>query len=369
MKAGPIPLLLVATLQHRADDIFLYQEGSFQPVIEPAHIERLLKTPERFALKRASMIGLRAKVFDELRSTLSEDPRAQGSRTRNATTLAVVRPLVTFATSLPEHTRQTKRTSETAQRVCATLLSAREPDELLFAALPKACGLAPFPADGDSRDEHLASEYVDRLRAALSELATTYERLLSEIGDLLHAGFAGEVPRSALREDLRSRSHRVRGQVIEPRMRAFLATATDETLDDDDWLEAMAMTIAGKPPTSWSDHDVTMFEALVAERSRWFRRLELLWHETQPTGSEGFVARRLTITAPDGREHAHLVAADPATGKIVEDILNDALEKLEPRLGSRGQDALLGALADRVLSRETSTTEGVQQTKRKATGA
>ena len=369
MKSGAIPLLLVAALQYRADDVFLYQEGTFQPVIEPAHIERLLKSPERFALKRASMIGLRAKVFAELRSTLSEDVRPSGQRLRNSTTLAVVRPLVAFASSLPESTRQTKRTSEIAQSVCATLLSAREPDELLFSALPQACGLSEFPDEDAQADHRLAGEYVSRLRAALGELATAYERLLSDIGDLLHGGFAGEVPRPALRDDLRSRSHRVRSHVIEPRMRAFLATATDENLDDRDWLEAMAMTIAGKPPTSWSDHDLTMFEALVAERSRWFRRLELLWHETQPLGGDGFVARRVTITAPDGREHAQLVAADAATEKIVEDVLGDALAKLEQRIGSRAQDALLGALADRVLSHDASTTGDVQERKRKASGS
>lgn len=366
MKVGAIPLLLVATLQHRADDIFLYQEGSFQPVIEPAHIERLLKSPERFALKRASMVGLRAKVFEELRTTLAGDRRAPAKGTRNATTLEVVRPLVAFASSLPQHTRSTERTSATAQRVCSVLLAAREPDELLFTGLPEACGLEAFPSDGVDGDEQLATTFVERLRAALTELAATHERLLGEIGDLLHAGFEVEGPRSALREDLRSRSRRLLKQVIEPKMRAFLTTAADETLDDTDWLEAMAMTLAGKPPSEWADRDLALFEALVAERSGWFRRLELLWHEMHATRGGGFDARRITVTAPDGTEHAELVAADPATDKLVDDVLTDALAALEQRIGSRAKDVLLGALAGRVLSTETTTTEDAHPAQRKA---
>lgn len=366
MKVGAIPLLLVAALQHRSDDIFLYQEGSFQPVIEPAHIERLLKSPERFALKRASMIGLRAKVFEELRATLTDERRAQAKGVRNATTLAVVRPLVSFASSLPEHTRNTRRTSAIAQRVCAALLAAREPDELLFTALPQACEIAPFSAEAEAEDEQLATTYVERLRGGLAELGAAHERLLGEIGDLLYAGFVVEGPRSALREDLRSRSRRLLKQVIEPKMRAFLTTASDENLDDADWLEAMAMTLAGKPPSAWGDHDLTLFEALVAERSRWFRRLELLWHEMHAAHGSGFDARRITITAPDGREHAELVASDAATDHLVGDVLTEALAKLEQRVGSRAQDALLGALAGRILSSEATTAEDAHPAQRKA---
>ncbi len=366
MKVGAIPLLLVAALQHRADDIFLYQEGSFQPLIEPAHIERLLKTPERFALKRAAMVGLRATVFEQLRTTLIADERPASHRLRNATTLAVVRPLIAFATGLPEYSRTTRRTSATAQHVCSALLAAREPDELLFTAVPDACGLQPFSLDSSSSDAQLATEFVERLRAALSELGSAYERLLAQVGDLLYAGFAVEGPRSALREDLRSRSRRLLKQVIEPKMRSFLATAADENLDDEDWLEAIAMTLAAKPPSAWSDRDTDLFEALAAERAQWFLRLELLWHEMHAAQGGGFDARRVTITAPDGQERAALVAADSQTHNLVDDVLSTALAELERRAVSRPEDALLGALAGRLLSADPSTTDEASRLDRSA---
>lgn len=366
MKVGAVPLLLCAALQHRADDIFLYQEGSFRPLVEPALIERLVKTPERFAVKRASMIGVRASVFEQLRATVTGGSNAEALRLRNASTLAVVRPLVGFASKLPEYTRDTTQTSEMAQQVCAALLTAREPDELLFTTLPQACGLEAFSPTTPSGEDDSAAEYVSRLRAALGELGEAYQRLLERVGDLLHAGFAVQGPRSALREDLRTRSRRLLQQVIEPKMRSFLITAADEALDDDDWLEAIAMALANKPPSTWTDRDVGLAEALVAERSRWFRRLELLWHELHAASVGGFDARRVTITAPDGTERAELVAADAATSDLVDDVLADALAKLEGRIGARAEQALLGALAGRLLSTGVFTTKAGQPAERRA---
>lgn len=370
MKVGVLPILLAAALQYRADDIFLYQDGSFQPVVESAHIERLLKTPERFALKRASMVGVRASVFQQLRGTLSPANAPAGrATTRNETTLAVVRPLIAFGASLPEYTRGTSNTSDIAQAVCRALLEAREPDELLFTSLPEACGLKPFSASSPEQGEVAAAEYVERLRVALAELGAEYPRLLEKIGDLLHTGFGGASPRRALREEFRARSHPLLNQVIEPKMRAFLSTACDEQLDDEDWIGAMAMSLVAKPPSSWTDHDVGLFEALVAERAQWFRRLELLYHELHGPQGDGFDARRVTLTAPDGTESAELVRVDQATRGLVDDVLEQALADLEERLGNEAPQALLGVLADRLLSTAVATTVDMPvQSERRASG-
>jgi hypothetical protein len=369
MKEGPLPILLSAALQYRAEDVFLYQDGSFQPVVEPAHIERLLKTPERFALKRASMIGVRASVFEQLRGTLTPAAASKRAPTRNETTLAVVRPLIAFAASLPEYTKATKGTSEIAQAVCTALLEAREPDELLFSELPAACGIEPFSSESAAPDEAAATEYVERLRGALAELGSEYPRLIEKIGDLLHAGFGATGPRGAMREEFRARSRPLLKQVIEPKMRAFLATACDEHLDEEDWMAAMAMSLVTKPPGSWSDHDVGLFEALLAERAQWFRRLELLYHELNGPKNDGFDARRVTLTAPDGTERAELVRVDEATREIVGDVLEKALAELGGRVGEEAPQALLGVLADRLLSAPPATTDEVPTQKRQMKSA
>lgn len=368
MKIGVLPILLTAALQYRAEDVFVYQDGSFQPVVEPALVERLLKTPERFALKRAALVGVRASVFNQLRGVLAptgSNPAVRRAKTRNETTLVLVRPLIAFASSLPEYTVKTQKTSDAAQAVCAALLETREPDELIFTALPRACGVEPFVGGARLQDEQSVSVYVDRLRAALAELGSEYQRLLETIGDIFHRGFGGTGPRRAVREELRSRSHPLRRQVIEPKMRAFLAAACDEHLDDEDWTAAMAMNLVSKPPSNWTDHDVGLFEALVAERAQWFRRLELLYHELHGPSGDGFDARRVTLTSPDGLERAELVRVDQKTRGLVDDVLDEAVSKLEPRFGAEAQQALLGILSDRLLSSETGRTEDVPVAERK----
>ena len=63
---------------------------------------------------------------------------------RNLTVLSVVKPLIQFVRKLPNFTLKTRRISEMAREVLQTLLNTQEPDDLIFNALPKACGLEPI---------------------------------------------------------------------------------------------------------------------------------------------------------------------------------------------------------------------------------
>ena len=350
MKPGPLPVLLAAALAHYSDEVFVYQDGSFVPIIGPDLIERLLKAPERFELKRASSSSLRSVVFEQLKAIVvsAESRRA----TRNETTLAIVRPLIAFVQGLPAYSRTTERRSERARAVCEALLNTREPDALIFVELPKACDVAPF-LDENSADTVAASAYAKALRSALAELGGAYDRLLDDIRTLLRDAFA--VPAEAdLREDLRARARHLVRQVIDPRMRGFLMTASDEGLDDMDWLEALALSIAERPPSNWSDHDVEKFEVLLVDRARWFRRLEVLHYQDLPAMRTGFVTRRVTVTSPDGTETAELVSYDESAAGRLEGLLVELLEGSEPALGTTPEQMLLALLADRMLKRTIS---------------
>ncbi len=366
MKRGVIPLVLTALLQYRIEDVFLYQDGSFQPVVEAAHLERLLKTPDRFALKRASLVGIKASVFTELHETLGIDSSAtMPAALRNKSTLAIVRPLMRFVSQLPEYSKQTGEVSDRAQHVVAALLAATDPDELLFTELPRACDVPVMTSKPDAKS---ASRYVKRLREALRDLSAVYPKLLDRVGELLRAGFDVPGPRTALREDLRTRSRHLLTQVIDPKLRAFLMTSMDEKLEDDEWLEALALTLSSKPPMTWNDHDVVSFEALVAERARWFKRLELLHFEMNQRG-EGFDARRVTITESNGYELAELVSVDPSTRKQVDGVLNAAIEELEKHMGKSAPTVLLGILTERIVQDAEASTQERPKKRRKIEAA
>jgi hypothetical protein len=355
LKDGPIPVLLSVALEYRSEDVFLYQDGTFQPSIDASMIERLLKWPERFSVKRAALLGIRGAVFEQLRDLVVAPSRASAT-TRNATTLAVVRPLIAFARSLPSYVRSTDTASSRSRAVCRALLEATEPDELLFAELPRACELSPILEAAD--DPAHSHDFVRRLRAALAELGGAYERLLDRITELMRLAFAvADEAADGLREDLRARSARLVNRVIDPKLRSFLLAAGDRQLEESEWAEAMAMNLTSKPPSSWTDHDVLAFEALLAERAAWFRRLEELYFAMLHRADESFDARKLTITAPDGTEISQIVPIDKVAERVAGAALASILEGLVEQLGGQRADtALTAALVRHVLTEEPATT-------------
>ena len=75
VKAGAVPLLLAAFLLHRAEDIGVYKDGTFIPVLGPEHFELLVKAPERFSVKHFEIAGLRSQVFQKLEVVLKSPDR------------------------------------------------------------------------------------------------------------------------------------------------------------------------------------------------------------------------------------------------------------------------------------------------------
>ncbi len=89
VKAGAVPLLLAAFLLHRAEDIGVYKDGTFIPVLGPEHFELLVKAPERFSVKHFEIAGLRSQVFQKLEVVLKSPNSKTPSGVRNASLLAI----------------------------------------------------------------------------------------------------------------------------------------------------------------------------------------------------------------------------------------------------------------------------------------
>ncbi|MDJ0577628.1 MAG: hypothetical protein QNJ65_21020 [Xenococcaceae cyanobacterium MO_234.B1] len=136
-----IPVLIAAVLLYYIDDVGVYQDGTFIPILGVEHFELLLKDPSRFAVKYFEVVGLRSQVFKELEAILRNAKAKKPGKLRNATLLTVVTPLYQFVSKLPKYTKQTKRLSPEAVGVLQALQKTVEPDVLLFTELPQACGL------------------------------------------------------------------------------------------------------------------------------------------------------------------------------------------------------------------------------------
>jgi hypothetical protein len=356
VKQGVIPVLIAAVLLYYLDEVSVYKDGTFIPVLGAEHFELLVKDPSRFAVKYIEVVGLRSQVFRELEAILRSSPAKGRTGSRNLTVLSVVKPLVVFVRKLPAYTLRTKRISPAAQAVIQTLLQTQEPDTLLFTALPQACGLQPIVVD-PSDDGSTARIFRETLVQLLREIHTAYETLLTDAELLLYTAFGLRSNRDQLRQDLQFRARYLVGNCAESSLDRFVRAAVNETAEHRAWLEALLMIVADKPAEVWEDKDFITFEGSLGDLARRFKNLEALQKEVAASNKGGFEARRITVTRSNGEEihqmvwmdHEQQAKVDPLVEKILAECGDRAASPQEAR---QLQQALLTRLTERVLDED-----------------
>jgi hypothetical protein len=350
MKQGAVPVLLAAVLLAHAEDISVYKEGTFLPTLSDEHFELMVKAPARFSVKFFALNGVRATLFRELESILQNGPETGKRSARNATLLGLVRPFVRMVTRLPQVTKKSERVSARAKAVRAALLTAREPDVLLFHDLPVACEVTPFEGAG-KRPRGSAHGDVTRFRRhlleALRELQLHYERLLERCRELLHQAFGVQSPQAEVRADLRIRAQYLIGRVLDSRLRSLLQAFANPASNDREWLEAVVMIIADKPAESWDDQDVLAFEVNVMEYARRFANLEAMQREALAAPREGFDSLRVTVTHPEGHETHRLVWVDRRQQQQMEQLADRMAQSIGVHADPTMVQAVVALLVER----------------------
>ena len=327
LKAGVIPILFCASALAHDTDVAIYDNGAFVPELTIELFERLVRSPEKFELRRYQVTGIRREVFRQLGELFGSQPTSGGNDI-----VAVVRPLYRFCNKLPGFTRQTKTLSATALAVRESLFSAREPDVLLFEDLPNACGVAPFAPNANEPDRVAA--FFHTLHRALAELQRAYDDLLLELRTILCRAFA--VDGVDARVAIRFRAQRLADHALEPRLKAFLLHLTDDRLEDVPWIEAIATMIAGKAPRTWLDSDRAKYEVTLADLVRSFRHIESLVFALVSRGNEPQMGDvfRIGITDRYTKDHEAVVIVKPDDRQR----LAHAIIRLEEQLSHDGVD-------------------------------
>ncbi len=381
IKQGIIPVLLAAVLIYYTDEVSIYKDGTFIPVLGAEHFELLVKDPARFTVKHIEVAGLRSvsattsrsHIFRELEAILKTSPAKGRTGSRNLTILSVVKPLVQFVRKLPAYTLKSKRISAEAQAVIQTLLQTQEPDELLFSALPQACGLEPIhsmsihnahtPANPTNHEPEPITDiattatariFREQLVQVLREIHSAYDTLLAECETLLYGAFGLRSDRDQIRQDLQFRAKYLLGSCLESSLNRFVRAAADETVSDSPsetrrertWLESLLMIVADKPAESWTDKDAIAFELNLSDLARRFKNLEALQKDVAAGSKSGFEVRRLTVTRPDGSEIHRMVWVDQEQQQRVDPLIESVLAECGDL---QLQQALLARLTERVL--------------------
>ena len=345
VKSGVIPLLFAAVILKHKDNIGLYKDGTFIPVLGPEHFELFVKNPARFAVKHYELKGLRAQIFNEIEDILSNRVQLPVN-IRNQTLLGVISPLLQFARRLPIYTQRTKKLSSYAQAVRQSLLDAHEPDKLLFELLPAACGLATINNES-VQDSNLPREFRRRLTTTLRELREAYDTLLIQSREYLQEAFGVVHQAERLRESICMRANFLQGRSIEPTLSRFVLAATDDQTDDTQWLKSVLMVISDKPSESWADADVEAFELKLADVARRFKYLEAISADNNAGWTEQIEAHRISLTGADGKETCEIAWIDEKRRDHL-NILAEEILRAHP-LDIAERRSLLAVLAEKIL--------------------
>ncbi|HEV8699214.1 MAG TPA: hypothetical protein VGQ89_16080 [Candidatus Limnocylindrales bacterium] len=341
LRRSLTPILWLAVVIAEAEQLAVFERGSFLPRVTADALDRLVKTPEAFTIRHFAAHGARQELVEQLDAMLSL------TRPGAPTVVAVVGRLIQSLRRMPPYALRTNRLSDQALRVRAALLTAKEPDVLLFEALPAALDEAPVEPNGS-----LPPGLLERLSGALVELSAAYRVLQERVRGVIAKAF-DLTDAETLRTDLRVRSQPLLRHVVEPRLRGFLAAATETSLSDDEWLGALIVAAGGAPLEQWDDNAEAEFGATLRDLARTHRRLAVLYTEAWAQDlTDGFVARRVTVTESDGHETSRLVWIDANHAREIGGIIDEALRQAEHLAGPEAARMIIALLIERLAAEE-----------------
>ena len=340
IKDGPLPVIVVAALLGRDNDVAVYERGSFMPTWTPSHAERLLRSPDGFEVRRCRIDGLRQTMFPRLVETLRLSPG------RKPTLLDVVRSLVRFVTNLTPYARRTLRISERARSVRDALVRAREPAQLIFDELPAACGCSPFGLNQADTPQRV-DEFIETLESGLRETQNAYSALIQRACAVLADHLSLPKTPTDLAAELRSRARHLQGVAVEPMLKSFVLRASDEALAPDDLITSLLTQLASKPPHEWADSDEDHFQVRATNAARAFRSAEsLVVAENESDGGQGLL--RLAVARrghPERDRVLPLRSADETRITALRDRILDAVTANGSKTAATDRDQALAALA------------------------
>ena len=339
IRAGLAPLLLAIVAAAHSHEIAVYETGTFLPSPRAADFQRLIKQPALFDFQLCRVTGVRAEVFARLAQVFAD----RSPTARRHDLLDVVRPLTRQAAGLPDYARQTNDISALARAVRKVLLTATEPDNMLFRDLPAACELEPFLSDRQADVGH-AQAFVAKMREATDELRAAYPRLLERIRQRLSDCLADGVTPPA-RGEMARRAAQVALAAREPRLAAFSRSIADTALGDDAWAERIGSFVMSKPPSHWTYTDYGRAWGEIEQLTGAFCRVETTAFGNG-SSTPDLKAVRIAVTAADGNEEARVVR----WGANDEEAVGLLVQRLQAALGDTDRREVRLAAIVRVLT-------------------
>lgn len=349
IKAGVLPILLVAVLQAYNEEIAIYDNGYYCPFLSQELVERIVKDPKPFSIQRFKIDHIRQHLYRTYIQAVGSEPPQQ------VNLIAAAKPLARLMMSLPDYTRKTKSISDGAQILRDRFFASRSPLQLLYFQIPEALGFKPFV--GSSINEATLNDFGNKLRNAILEMRLAYHALLrtfeDQIRDTFHLSPSYGIVQ--IREALLRYSGLQEYTIDVQGLKAFIGRLTDTYGDESQWLTSLGSFLGRKPPEKWSDEDAIAVEYRLVEFAKKVRDLEILRlqsdaHKKRKTTDLEFIL--LKTLSPHKGERDIFVALDGDKRKAISEVkekVQNLLAKLpDQELGK----AVLAVVLDELASQQ-----------------
>jgi len=295
-KLGIAPVLLIASMIRKNGDVALYEHGTYKPSITLEVIERLLKNPVHFEIKNfASSTKHKSQIIKIVSAEF---------KIKNPSLLAIVSLLVNTVSKLPNYLKSTKKLNRRERLVLHSILSATEPDTLLFTSLPNALDIKLSTTTPSNKS---IARFASTLHKSVLNLEAFYPNLLCSLQKSVF-----ESTRTKDRKQLASlASVLLEKTSVEPKMQHLLTAISAMTLDDNDWIEYVAMSLSNKPANDWNDNDRKTFESNLRDLAGKFVRLVALnFDKTHKFINSTSPTYCITVTNQTGTENVTVTSID-----------------------------------------------------------
>jgi hypothetical protein len=343
LKMGLIPLLLFVEIVRREADILLYEHGSLVTAVDDAIAERLIKNPNHFSIKVLDQTA-------EAQVLLSKyaDVMFVGRDSSEASIVAIGKKIYNEVRSLSRYSLNTRDgISADAKKVRSAIREATELDVLLLESLPAAVGRSPLSLGAPSKS---AIETMTKVGKAFNELIDSYDVMLGRVHEVITSEL--DLKKAVGIENIikwtEPRALRIRDGAFEPNMKALSGALLRRGVSDREWLEHVALVVAGgKVPHGWDDDQFNLFSLSARNFLGLFVRLSKLADESKDEVGSVDEAVLVSVTTGSGTEIQERFYLSRDESNLRNTLVKDAVSALE-ETGLSSSDAFAALISELV---------------------
>ena len=252
IKKGLSPILLLAFVLAKRNEISIYLENVFQPSLTEELVDFWTISPKDISFKFIENNASNNALLSEISNALNLD--------RCASPLEVARELVKNLLALPTWVHNSSSVPPKELLMRDAILKAWDPIALIFKELPKIA---------ESQDPKVIASTLQGMFKHLEELQPKkFDHFLSEL-----YSFLGESDRNF--ETLKNRATKILSMDAPFQLKGFIGRIANSK-DELTLTEGTLSICIGKPKNKWTEQDISTAHLRLAELCLSFKKLEAL---------------------------------------------------------------------------------------------